>query len=374
MFVLERNQLQSLPAEIGNLTILKALDLADNQLHSLPAEIGNLRSLTRLVLDQNYSLAELPLALGNIPGLTYVDMDGCPIPRAHRDAILALCRVHRDAEALQIFPVRLKAWQTFSGQSFNLAFIDKLTLEEKQVITEWLTRLERTKDFTACQKPLAETVCGILQSLQEPAFKETFFAQVPVNLEHCGDRAAMTLNEIFLAWKLSTLPKEASDGDKLALMGSAAKTTALRAALQQRINERERVLKAPLGESVQVFLYYETELKERLNLLTVISGMLYRSMGKSDWIDEKALVEEVNSTYLDHIVEFPALETFLAKDRDFNAKWEPMAVKFVERMEEVESRKNEMREGDYKAQMDGLKHERELAYKDLARNYIQERV
>ena len=280
--------------------------------------------------------------------------------------------MHRDAEALQIFPVRLKAWQTFSGQSFNLAFIDKLTLEEKQVITEWLTRLERTKDFSTAQKPLAETVCGILQSLQEPAFKETFFAQVPVNLEHCGDRAAMTLNEIFLAWKLSTLPKEASDGDKLALMGSAAKTTALRAALQQRINERERVLKAPLGESVQVFLYYETELKERLNLLTAISGMLYKSMGKSDWIDEKSLVEEVNSTYLNHIVEFPALQTFLAKDKDFNAKWKPMADKFVERMEEVESRKNEMREGDYKAQMEDLKTERELAYKDLARKYIQE--
>ena len=366
------NLLKSLPVEIGNLTHLTYLDLEDNRLQSLPAEIGNLTSLREFNLSNNI-LPELPLALGNCSQLTAIDIRGTRIPQANRNAILDLCRAHRDAEALQVLPVRLKAWETFSGQSFQFAFIDNLTLEEKQVITGWLTRLEKTKDFTACQKPLAETVCGILQSLQDPAFKETFFAQVPVNLEHCGDRAAMALNEIFLAWKLATLPN-ASVREQLSLMVRAAKTNALRAALQQKIDQKERADGAPFGESVQVFLYYETELKERLNLLTVISGMLYRSMGKSDWIDEKALVEEVNSTYLDHIVEFPALETFLAKDKDFNAKWEPMADKFVERMEEVESRKNEMREGDYKAQMDGLKHERELAYKDLARKYIQERV
>ena len=43
--VTSRNQLTSVPAEIGQLTSLKELDLGDNQLTSLPAEIGQLTSL-----------------------------------------------------------------------------------------------------------------------------------------------------------------------------------------------------------------------------------------------------------------------------------------------------------------------------------------
>ena len=331
----------------------------------LPA-IGRLANLQFLSIDHNEALSELPLSLGEVPGLTHIDIQGTRIPQAHCDAILRLCRANRDANALVVLPQRLKAWETFSGQSFDLAFIDKLALEEKQVIVEWLTRLERTKDFSTAQKPLAETVCGILQSLQNPAFKETFFAQVSVNLERCGDRAAMTLNEIFLAWKLAMAPDE----DQLGMMVRAAKTAALRDALRQRINHREQALGVSLVEDVEIYLYYETTLKERLNLLTAINGMIYRSYGKSDWIDEKSLVEEVNKTYLNHLVEFPALQTFLEKDAEFNAKWEPMDEKFGEQMEAIENQKNEMREGDYKAQMDGLKHERELAYKDLARKYI----
>ena len=40
--------LESLPAEIGQLTSLTVLDLGENKLTSLPAEIGQLTSLTEL--------------------------------------------------------------------------------------------------------------------------------------------------------------------------------------------------------------------------------------------------------------------------------------------------------------------------------------
>ena len=42
---LDDNQLTSVPAEIGQLTSLRELDLSGNQLTSVPAEIGQLTSL-----------------------------------------------------------------------------------------------------------------------------------------------------------------------------------------------------------------------------------------------------------------------------------------------------------------------------------------
>jgi Leucine-rich repeat (LRR) protein len=52
-----RNQLTSLPAEIGRLTSLTTLDLDDNKLTSLPAEIGRLRELgCKLKLDDGVTI------------------------------------------------------------------------------------------------------------------------------------------------------------------------------------------------------------------------------------------------------------------------------------------------------------------------------
>ena len=42
---LGRNQLTSLPAEIGQLAALQVLDLSDNQLTSVPAEIRGRRAV-----------------------------------------------------------------------------------------------------------------------------------------------------------------------------------------------------------------------------------------------------------------------------------------------------------------------------------------
>ena len=50
---LNRNQLTSLPVEIGRLTGLKWLDLRGNQLTSLPVEIGRLTGLKKLDLYGN---------------------------------------------------------------------------------------------------------------------------------------------------------------------------------------------------------------------------------------------------------------------------------------------------------------------------------
>jgi len=68
---LSRNQLTSLPAEIGKLTLLEVLALGVNQLTSLPAEIWQLTPLRELYLDRN-QLTRLPAENGQ----TYLNLSG----------------------------------------------------------------------------------------------------------------------------------------------------------------------------------------------------------------------------------------------------------------------------------------------------------
>ena len=71
---LSDNQLTSVPAEIGQLTSLEVLSLSHNQLTSVPAEIGQLISLTELFLGGN-QLSSLPAEIGQLTALTHLFLD-----------------------------------------------------------------------------------------------------------------------------------------------------------------------------------------------------------------------------------------------------------------------------------------------------------
>ena len=65
---LNRNQLTTLPAEIGSLPVLKVLGINNNQLTTLPVEIGRLQALQCLELSNN-KLERLPAEIGRLPAL-----------------------------------------------------------------------------------------------------------------------------------------------------------------------------------------------------------------------------------------------------------------------------------------------------------------
>ena len=92
------NQLTSLPAEIGQLTSLKELDLSDNQLTSLPAEIGRLTSLTQLDLRGN-QLTSLPAEIGQLTSLEELNLcenQLTSVPAAIGELRAAGCAVYMD--------------------------------------------------------------------------------------------------------------------------------------------------------------------------------------------------------------------------------------------------------------------------------------
>jgi Leucine-rich repeat (LRR) protein len=68
------NRLTSVPPEIGQLAALNTLGLNGNRLASLPREIGNLKSLTELFLLNN-CLTELPPEIGQLADLIWLNVE-----------------------------------------------------------------------------------------------------------------------------------------------------------------------------------------------------------------------------------------------------------------------------------------------------------
>ena len=66
--------LQALPAEIGQLSHLRFLDVHRNALKELPQEIGHLRNLRELRLQGNEQFATLPQEIGLLGVLEYLDL------------------------------------------------------------------------------------------------------------------------------------------------------------------------------------------------------------------------------------------------------------------------------------------------------------
>ncbi|MEQ9001383.1 MAG: COR domain-containing protein [Coleofasciculus sp. B1-GNL1-01] len=78
-FDLSDNNIQKLPPQIGQLTALQSLQLWDNKIQKLPAEIGQLTSLQSLNLRGN-KLQELPPEIQQLLNLKTLDLRGNPLP------------------------------------------------------------------------------------------------------------------------------------------------------------------------------------------------------------------------------------------------------------------------------------------------------
>uniref|UniRef100_A0A8C7UMD6 Protein scribble homolog n=1 Tax=Oncorhynchus mykiss TaxID=8022 RepID=A0A8C7UMD6_ONCMY len=71
---LDRNQLSSLPLELGNLQRLVCLDVSENRLEELPSELSGLLALTDLLLSHNL-LEVVPDSIGSLKQLSILKVD-----------------------------------------------------------------------------------------------------------------------------------------------------------------------------------------------------------------------------------------------------------------------------------------------------------
>ena len=158
-----------------------------------------------------------------------------------------------------------------------------------------------------------------MKDTEDLEFKEQFIDQIAANNTACGDRTSMGFNEIYVSWKIRFIDKDLPLQEKLKIIAGAAKTHALRTILSRKMDEAEK-RGVSLGESVEIYLYYEHTLAQRVGLLTAIQSMLYSLIGKRDWIDEKALEEEIETIYPDVAISLPAFNTLISQDSNAQEK------------------------------------------------------
>lgn len=206
-----------------------------------------------------------------------------------------------------------------------------------------------------------------LESNEE--FKQKFFVQVSANLEACEDRAAMSLNEIFTAWKIDILPPEASQREKLEILVGCAKTEALRNTLRKAIHEQEQKTGIVERENVEIFLYYEKHKRFKDKILTAIKTASYADqIGCRDWIDVEKLEEAINEDYFKAFMELPAYQKFLEEDDDYRNGRDAKLGKYHPMVEELLAQKDTLKDGEYRERSEEISKQR--AFDEL--NFIKE--
>lgn len=358
------NGFQSLPKEIGNLISLTELDVPNNpRLTSLPHELGQLFCLTQLNITDNPQLSEFPLTLGQIPGLTHIEIHNTGINPRVRDAILHQCRMLRDAEAVKLLPVRLSTWKAIAFYTDPLD-VNDLSDEQKQTLNEWLLRLQKTADFAQMQRTLARTVCSIVADiLYNKEFQELFFPQAEANNARCEDRAAMSLNEIYTSWVIVCQSAALPLKEKVQIMTGVAKTLCLRKELQKLIGKEER-------ESVEIFLYYESLLKEPLKLVTAIHKMTYGDIGKRASVDINRLIAQVNANFFEELFELPVFQQMVEKEMQM--EWKAINEEFLGKLEECPSGDQYDRQVlDYQHRQGEIMQERRRRLMSIAMQWLE---
>lgn len=282
---LQHNNLSTLPTELANLQNLKHLDFSFNPLSTLLTEIGNLQKLTHLYISGNPLLSNLPISLGTIPGLTHLSIKGTKIPQARANQILESCQAHRNAEALKQLPAKIQLWKGFADiQKKKWPTLTGSNVE-LQNLHEWLVRLSRTSDFGKYQTELANTVCPILETLhKDKSYLTRFSNLVAGDLTECGDRGAMSLNLVYADWKLYALPQNASLKAQIDIIIAYGRTLKFREYMTTLIGDE--------AEGVEIMLYAETKLQEKLSLLSTIKGMKHDTIGNRSWLN----LDEIEAT------------------------------------------------------------------------------
>ena len=119
--------------------------------------------------------------------------------------------------------------------------------------------------------------------------------------------------------------------EKLELLVGVAKTLTLRKELQHHPSIN-------ISESVEIFLNYETRLKEKLRLVTAIDHMRYGSIGRLEDLSEDTLVETVENSFWDELAKLPQCAQIIESHDDFKRVWAPQERQFVGQIEQLENK------------------------------------
>ena len=280
---LNDNNLTSFSEPLKHLVQLQELDLRNNQLTSLPEHLQNFSHLQRLNLKGNLTLSRLPQEIFRLPQSCEINLERCGLSTY----IIAQTQTHmsttgyRGPRILFSFYELPSSFKT-TQQLLNELFIASETLpfalpnewNNKESLKIWLHRLSSMADYNAGsgvkRKALASMILSFLmRASNDSTFQAIFFTIIQEAIITCGDRMALSILHLGIAYKLSLADKK--DLKRLATLLTRG-SFALESLQEIAFNKVQTLFGC---DPIEVYLGYPVMLKETLQLPIDVEEMLY---------------------------------------------------------------------------------------------------
>jgi Leucine-rich repeat (LRR) protein len=315
------NQLTGLPPEISQLTKLQSLNVSNNQLTGLPPEISQLTKLQSLNVSNN-QLTNIAHELAKLPATCEIIATDNPFAPAAIQAFQEQIEEQRtqnpnlgprflfstpvqppspeDAIAFWLdqlqntFPTGHPIWEKIPEAMISSANLKEnpfykplftelsLHVQDKENFTTFLVELQMTQDFINPQTQgmviffVATVLNGICSHAEFQRQALAIMAEALNRAEtttSCGDRLALSFNEIEIQWLLYC-DSEISDDQSLAKILIGAKRRDLLREFADTL-----IIEKKFGDPVEVHLHLQLQLKDVLELPTFTQEMLQEISG-----------------------------------------------------------------------------------------------
>ncbi len=371
------NELTYIPSTIGQLIKLKQLSFTGNLIHTVPDELYNLPNLERFSCARNY-LTSLPTSLlsNSNPQLnSHGDLVWLPTVNAHNTTTaihLQTSQVLQNPQSTVNTNDPLDVFITASNDStfknFNLEWLKSSGHDELYANTlQWLNSLKSTLEFTNQNtRPFfASRVLGILLfAKNNPRYFDTFKAFLIGALESCVDRAASPINYLEFQ-KLILESKDKSVGNFITLMKSGF-------ALELLNQFSKNFMKShPQADEVEVYLGFQTMLKDVLNLPTLksMNFFVYSAIKKEDLNNAIAFVENAWQDLTKLTEYFIEQEVWVEKlKNDYRKEFEEFLEPVNIKLDELETNKEKLISEEYNEQIKALSHKYGILEKEWVYN------
>jgi Leucine-rich repeat (LRR) protein len=285
-------RVNSLPESIGNCVALKKLTIAYNWIRSLPDSIGQLQNLTSLYLYKS-GVMSLPNSILELPRACHIEISRSSLSEDVETRLRTLAREEGyNGPQFQFSMTRRKLprQQALSVEQlidglYKAANQEKPLLEnisrEDQELNSWLNRLSWIADYKAGGENKDKIVNMILVYLEaadrDEDFRSIFQAVINSSSETCGDRIALSLLDLGIAYDLSCIDPATVPMPELAMfLKSVWSFDILKEVAKQKVNS------LLLVDEIEVYLGYPIQLQSRLNLPLNQTDMLYFTVSEID--------------------------------------------------------------------------------------------
>jgi hypothetical protein len=360
---LSENHIEEIPEEIGGLEALIDCNLSYNNLSAIPPQVGNLSSLVFLNLAANARLRNIPYSLSRVSSLRDLNLEYTLVSLSQYSLIMSRIQDGQSMPLEAQIGQMLTVWAE-AGQKEVPRNVMDLSLNEKEMVFEWLLRLEKTIDFTQQKQQVTGLCIDMLASLENPAFKEVFFLQLEDNLSDCEDRALLNLIMMHLNYRMHAT-KDSSPVDHFGLILKSAKTLELLRMIPQKIMKQEVV-----EEDTEVYLYYLSRFQKETDLLLPFRIHMHfheyakKKIRELNGLDELSFLGELKQKDpLDLIFSHLPHQGCLYVQKHFPARAQLIEQELAEELELIDSKAEELGSSEFVQKMESLTKLRTVLYR-----------